>query len=400
MMGAADADLVERVRERLARTGRGASPAEIVTAVRQEGGGALGDSALLGMAEALRRDLTGAGPLEPLLADPLVTDILVNDTDDVWWDRGRGLERVSVRWSGPDPVRRLAQRLAAACGRQLDDAHPFVDARLPDGTRLHAVLPPIARRGPCLSLRTFRQRAFTLPELADAGTVPRPVADLLRAIVAARLAYLVTGGTGSGKTTLLNALLGLVPGDERIVLVEDAAELHPAHRHVVGLAARRPNAEGAGEITLRDLVRQALRMRPDRIVVGECRGGEVAELLAALNTGHDGGAGTLHANTPVDVPARLAALGLIGGLSGEALQAQLRAALQVVLHLRRLPGRRVLEEVCVLTTAGPGGEVRTAPAWRRRGGTGPAAALLCTLLTERGVTPPGILLARSISDAA
>lgn len=390
-MTAAQEDLAERIRGRLARNGRGVTPTEIVSAVREECGAGLGGSALLGLAEGLRRDLIGAGPLEPLLADPLVTDILVNGTDQVWQDRGAGLERVSVRWSGPDPVRRLAQRLASNCGRSLDDAHPYVDARLPDGTRLHAVLPPIAQHGPCLSLRTFRRRAFTLAELTDAGTLTPAAADILRAVVAARLAYLVTGGTGSGKTTLLAALLGLVPGDERIVIVEDAAELRPAHQHVVGLATRLPNAEGAGEVTLRQLVRQALRMRPDRIVVGECRGAEVAELLAALNTGHDGGAGTLHANTPADVPARLAALGMLGGLSTDALQAQLRAALHVVLHLRRRPGGRVLDEICLLSPTGHNGQIVATPAWRHDRGAGPAAGPLAALIDSRGVTPPTVL---------
>jgi len=392
--------LAERIRSRLARNGGTATIADIVAAVRQERGAALGDSALLRLAQNLRRDLTGAGPLEPLLVDPAVTDILVNGPEQVWIDRGGGgLERVSVAWSGPDPVRRLAQRLAAACGRALDDAHPYVDARLPDGTRLHAVLPPIAQHDACLSLRTFRRRGFTLAELTDAGTLTAPAAEILRAIVSARLAYLVTGGTGSGKTTLLSALLGLVPGDERIVVVEDAAELRPTHPHVVGLTARLANAEGAGEVGLHDLVRQALRMRPDRIVVGECRGAEVAELLAALNTGHEGGAGTLHANTPADVPARLAALGMLGGLSLEALNAQLRAALQVVLHLRRTRGGRVLEEICLLT-ADHAGRVGTVPAWHRRTGAAPAAQRLARLLIERGVTPPTVLIGHPTLEAA
>lgn len=386
-----DVELAERVRTRLASAGAGVTPASIVTAVRDECGGGLGGSALLDLAENMRRELIGAGPLEPLLADPQVTDVLVNGPDEVWWDRGAGLERTTVRWSGRDPVRRLAQRLAAACGRGLDDAHPFVDARLPDGTRLHAILPPIARRGPCLSLRTFRRRAFTPDELVAAGTLIAPVAEVLRCIVRARLAYLVTGGTGSGKTTMLAALLGQVPAGERIVVVEDAAELAPDHPHVVGLATRLANAEGAGEVTLRDLVRQALRMRPDRIVVGECRGAEVAELLSALNTGHDGGAGTLHANTPADVPARLAALGLLGGLTSEALHAQVRAALQVVLHLRRAPGGRVLDEICLLVPDGPHGEMTTATAWRRKDGPGGAAGRLADLLAERGVVPPSVL---------
>ncbi|MFD0787689.1 ATPase, T2SS/T4P/T4SS family, partial [Micromonospora azadirachtae] len=257
--------------------------------------------------------------------------------------------------------------------------------RLADGTRLHAVLPPVATDGPYLSLRTFRQRPFTLDELVQHGTVPRPVAPVLSAVVAARLAYLVTGGTGSGKTTLLNTLLGLVPATERIVLVEDAAELRPRHPHVVGLQARTANVEGSGVVGLADLVRQALRMRPDRLVVGECRGREVVDLLAALNTGHDGGAGTLHANTPTDVPARLEALGMLGGLPRAALHAQVAAALQVLLQVRRSDRGRVLESVCLLLPEGPDRLVTVVPAWVRGRGLGPAARALATLLRERDV---------------
>ena len=258
----------------------------------------LGDTAVLRLADRVHDQLVGAGPLAPLLADPAVTDVLVNGVQ-VWVDRGAGLQRAPVEIGEPDDVRRLAQRLAAACGRRLDDGQPYADARLPDGTRLHAVLPPVATTGPYLSLRTFRQRPFSLDDLVEHGTVAADVAPLLAAVVAARLAYLVTGGTGSGKTTLLGTLLGMVPPTERIVLVEDAAELRPVHPHVVALQARTANVEGAGAVGLTDLVRQALRMRPDRLVVGECRGAEIADLLGALNTGHDGGAGTLHANAPL-----------------------------------------------------------------------------------------------------
>jgi pilus assembly protein CpaF len=249
----------------------------------------------------------------------------------------------------------------------------------------------VAPGGPYLSLRTFRHRAFGVDELIEAGTITPPVADVLIAIVDARLAYLVTGGTGSGKTTMLSTLLGQVPATERIVVVEDAAELRPSHPHVVGLTARPANAEGAGEVTLRDLVRQALRMRPDRMVVGECRGAEIVELLGALNTGHEGGAGTLHANAPRDVPARLEALGLLGGLGRAALHAQLRSALRVVLHLRRTPSGRVLDEICLLTPSGPDDRVLATPVWRRGGGAQPAAAALATLLTDRDVPVPPLL---------
>ncbi|HEY7176634.1 MAG TPA: TadA family conjugal transfer-associated ATPase, partial [Micromonosporaceae bacterium] len=241
-------------------------------------------------------ELPGAGPLTPLLIDPSITDVLVNGID-VWIDRGDGAVRADVTFASPGQVRRLAQRLVAACGRRLDEGNPCVDARLPDGTRLHAVLPPIATDGPYLSLRTFRRQGLSLEDLRRLGSVSDVGAELLFGIVAARLSYLVTGGTGTGKTTVLASMLGAVPSHERIVIVEEAAELRPNHAHVVGLQTRTANVEGAGAVGLRELLREALRMRPDRLVVGECRGAEVIDLLGALNTGHEGGAGTLHANT-------------------------------------------------------------------------------------------------------
>jgi pilus assembly protein CpaF len=380
-----------RVRQQFASDGVEASPAAVVSAVRRETGAAvLGDTAVLRLADQIHDQLVGAGPLAPLLADPAVTDVLVNGIQ-VWVDRGSGLRRAPVHFDGPDDVRRLAQRLAASCGRRLDDGQPYADARLPDGTRLHAVLPPVATSGPYLSLRTFRQRPFSLDELVGTGTVPRTVAPVLAAIVAARLAYLVAGGTGSGKTTLLSTLLGLVPPTERIVLVEDAAELRPQHPHVVALQARTSNVEGAGAIGLTDLVRQALRMRPDRLIVGECRGAEIADLLGALNTGHEGGAGTLHANAAADVPARLEALGMLGGLPRAALHAQVLAALQVVLHVRRTAEGRVLESISVLLPAGEQRLTAAVPAWRRGHGPGPAAEALARLIAQRGFPVPAVL---------
>jgi len=388
-------NVAERVRHRLAVSGADATPATVVSAVLDEPGMALlGDTGLLRVAGRVHRDLSGTGPLAPLLADSAVTDVLVNGPDDVWVDRGAGLVRTPVTVGDADDLRRLAQRLVATAGRRLDDGSPCADVRLPDGTRLHAVLPPVATGGPYLSLRVFRRRPYALRELVEAGTVAPPAADLLTAIVAARLAYLVTGGTGAGKTTLLTTMLGLVPAGERIVLVEDAAEIRPAHPHVVGLQARWSNVEGAGAVTLRDLVREALRMRPDRLVVGECRGVEVVDLLSALNTGHEGGAGTLHANAPADVPARLEALGLLGGLSRAALHAQLAAALQVVLHLRRTPRGRLLDEICVLLPTGPDRLVTAVPAWRRTHGPGPAVTALARLLADRDTALPPVLTAR------
>ncbi|WEH28905.1 TadA family conjugal transfer-associated ATPase [Streptomyces sp. AM 3-1-1] len=355
--------LLDGVRRWLAERGAEPTPAKVALAVREQGG-VLGDSEVLRFTHLLRCELIGAGPLEPLLADPEVTDVLVSAPDRVWVERGGGLELSGVRFADAAAVRRLAQRLAAVAGRRLDDAHPWVDARLPDGTRLHAVLPPVAVGSACLSLRVVRPRAFTLAELTAAGTIPPGGDTVLRALVAGRLSFLVSGGTGTGKTTLLSALLGLAGPTERLVLAEDSAELRPAHPHVVRLETRPANQEGAGRVTLQDLVRQALRMRPDRLVVGEVRGAEVVHLLAALNTGHEGGCCTVHANTASDVPARLEALGTAAGLDRAALHSQVAAALSVVLHLARdSAGRRRIAEIRVLARD-PAGLVTTVPALR------------------------------------
>lgn len=386
-----DSDLVGRVRRRLTDASATATQVSVLDAVRAEPSQApLGGTTLLRLSDRLYDELAGAGPLGALIADPSVTDVAVNGPTDVWVDRGAGMVRTEITFPDGESVRRLAQRLAASCGRRLDDGCPYVDAWLADGTRLHAVLPPIAVRGPYLSLRTFRHRAFTLNELVAAGTVPAEAVGLLAAIVAGRLAYLVTGGTGTGKTTLLATLLGLVPGNERIVVVEDATELRPTHPHVVSLQSRPANVEGSGAVALRDLVRQALRMRPDRLVVGECRGPEVVDLLGALNTGHEGGAGTLHANSATDVPARLEALGLLGGLSRDALHAQVAAGLQVIVHVGRAAAGRRLEEICLLLPAGPARLVHAVTAWRHDSGAGAAHATLARMLAERGVVPPSV----------
>lgn len=390
-MTAAEGDLLARVRGRLAAEGVDPTPARVALALRTEGG-LHGDEQLLSALAALRSELAGAGPLEPLLRDPEVTDVLVNGPEEVWVDRGGGLVRAGIRFPDEAAVRRLAQRLTAATGRRLDDAQPFADARLGDGTRLHAVLPPVCPTGTTLSLRVPRRSAFTLDELVAAGSVSPPLDALSAAMVAARLAFLVSGGTGTGKTTLLSTLLGLAPAEERILLVEDSNELRPDRPHVVRLESRPPNLEGAGAISLRDLVRQALRMRPDRLVVGEVRGAEVVDLLAALNTGHEGGCGTLHANSAEDVPARLEALALAAGLGREALHSQLAAGVHAVVHLRREPGglRRVAE-VRVLVR-GADGFVRAEPAIQASDegvARGPAGDQLGGLLERRGVPWPG-----------
>lgn len=358
--------LVDRVRSRLVSEQSDATPARVSAALRAEGL-VLGDDAVLDLVRTLRHELVGAGPLEPLLRTPGITDVVVNGPEEVWIDRGEGLQRVEAAFSGESDVRRLAQRLAASAGRRLDEASPFVDARLPSGLRLHCVLPPIAVAGTLISIRVPHRRAFTVDDLIERGTFDADTARWLRAIVAERLAFLICGGTGTGKTTILSTLLGLVPGHERIVLVEDSTELSPDHPHAVGMQSRTMNVEGAGVVTLRDLVRQALRMRPDRIVVGEVRGAEVVELLASMNTGHEGGCGTIHANSAADVPARLEALGLMAGLDRLAVHALVGAGIDAVLQLARdRDGNRRLTGVHVLER-GDDGFVRAVPALVRVG---------------------------------
>jgi pilus assembly protein CpaF len=383
------ASLIDRVRERLAAEASSLHPAVGAAAIRAESGGVLGDTEVLTNLRALQTELTGAGPLEPLLRAHGTTDVLVTAPDAVWVDDGKGLRRSAIRFADEGAVRRLAQRLALAAGRRLDEAQPWVDGHLHGlGTgeftvRLHAVLPPVAAAGTCLSLRVLRPATHDLAALVAAGTIAAEAAPLLRDVIDARLAFLVSGGTGAGKTTLLAAALGAVPPHERIVCVEDAAELAPRHPHVVKLVARAANVEGVGEVTVRDLVRQALRMRPDRIVVGEVRGAEVVDLLAALNTGHDGGAGTVHANNPAEVPARMEALGAVGGLSRPVLHSQLAAAVQVLLHVARdSAGERRLTEIAVLRPHDDG-LVRVVPAWRLGGGLDAGAADLERLASSR-----------------
>ncbi|MFM7064166.1 MAG: TadA family conjugal transfer-associated ATPase [Actinomycetes bacterium] len=358
--------LLERVRTRLADGASDPTPAGVAAALRAEGV-VLGDDAVLDLVRTLRHDLAGAGPLEPLLRLPGVTDVLVNGRSSVWIDRGRGLERTDVTFASDESVRRLAQRLAASAGRRLDDAAPCVDARLPSGARLHCVLPPLSAEGTLISLRVPSESGFSVAALVERGAVDAEGADLLRRIVAGRLAFLISGGTGAGKTTVLSALLGLVPADHRIVVVEDSTELAPAHPHVIRLQSRLANVEGAGAVTMRDLVRQALRMRPDRLVVGEVRGAEVVELLAAMNTGHEGGAGTVHANSAADVPARIEALALMAGLERQAVHALMEAGIDVVVHLGRDAGVRVVSGVHVLKR-GDDGFVRARAAFTRDDG--------------------------------
>ncbi|MFF1867535.1 TadA family conjugal transfer-associated ATPase [Kitasatospora herbaricolor] len=388
------AALVDAVRLRLAESGAAPTAGSVAAALRASRP-PLGGDDVLDAVRTVRAELIGAGPLDQLLSAPDVTDVLVNGPNEVWVDRGGGLRRAAgVAFPDAEAVRHLAHRLATAAGRRLDDARPWVDARLPDGTRLHAVLPPIAAGCTHISLRVCRPRPFTLDELVLAGSLPPAGAELLAAVLRARLSLMISGGTGTGKTTLLAAVLGLVGPGERIVIAEDSAELRPAHPHVVRLQSRPPNQEGLGELTLRDLVRQALRMRPDRLVIGEVRGAEVSDLLAALNTGHEGGCGTVHANTAADVPVRLEALGSLAGLDRLSLHSQLRAALDVVVHLVRdqATGLRRIAEIHTLTGDRHGLAVTTAAVRFTAAGVllpGPGWERLAQLCAARGVPLQG-----------
>ena len=366
MTEAGVAALADRVRHRLVDSGL-----ELDAALRAESEGIVDDAVFARLRRDIAAELRGAGPLEPLLELAGVTDVLVNAPDSVWLDRGSGMERSGVGFADEAAVRALAQRLAAGTGRRLDDASPYVDAVLADGTRLHAVLPPIVP-ATTLSLRVLARRPLGVEDLVRGGALSPDIAALLRAVVSARLAFVVTGGTGTGKTTLLGALLGEVSARDRLLVIEDAAELVIRHPHVVRLVTRAANVEGAGAVTLRELVRQALRMRPDRLVVGEFRGAEVVELLVALNTGHEGSAATLHANSAADVPARFSALGALAGLPAAAVTSLVASAVDVVVHLHRgRDGRRGVAEIGLLERGG-GDELSVVSVWSHADGRGPA----------------------------
>lgn len=385
-----DALLLEAVRESVMADAGPVTPSRVAAAV-QASGRLLGTAGALAAVESISAELNGLGPLQPLTRDPLVTDIFVNGPASVWLDRGRGLERAPVTFAGEAEVRSLAARLVAAGGRRLDDGSPCVDVRLEGGYRVHAVLPPISTAGTLLSVRIRRESVFSLDELGRAGMFGPIVREVLERMVASRLSFLVSGATGSGKTTLLATLLGLCRPGERLVLIEDASELNPVHPHVVSLESRHSNLEGGGAVGLGELVRQALRMRPDRLVVGECRGAEVRELLSAMNTGHTGAGGTIHANTAAAVPARLTALGALAGMGPDAVRLQAASALDAIVHLERTGHGRHVASVGLVGENGSelavqgaletiDGSVVSGPAWPElasRLGMDPAAVPGC-----------------------
>jgi len=362
-----DGELDERVHRRLLDGGAdlGADPAALRGAVlglvRREAP-LLGGAALADVVDRVHARVRGLGPLEPLLADPEVTEVMVNGPGPVWVERRGVLERLDVVLDQPT-IEHLIERIVGPLGLRVDRAAPVVDARLPDGSRVNAVVPPLAVDGPCLTIRRFGARGVELDAVCPPG-----VAALLRWAVRSRCNVLVAGGTGAGKTTLLNALAAEIPPGERVVTVEDAAELRLPREHVVRLEARPANAEGAGEVRVRDLVRNALRMRPDRIIVGEVRGAEALDMLQALNTGHDGSLTTVHANSPTDALRRVETLALMAGvgLPHAAVREQVASALEVVVHQARLPdGSRVVESVTEVVRAAGG--IGTREMYRRGG---------------------------------
>jgi|SRR6266508_656232 len=288
--------------------------------------------------EVVMAELLSFGPIEPLLRDESVTEIMVNGPDQVWVERQGLLEETDIKFENDDHVRRIIDRIVAPLGRRCDDASPMVDARLPDGSRVNAIIPPLALVGPVLTVRKFSRDPLTMQNLIQFGSITPEVADFLAACVSGRLNILVSGGTGSGKTTLLNVLSSFIPSNERIVTIEDAAELRLRQRHVIPLEKRPPNIEGAGEVPIRQLVMNALRMRPDRIVVGEVRGPEALDMLQAMNTGHDGSMTTLHSNSPRDTLARLETMVMMAGveLPHRAIREQIASAVDLIVHQERL----------------------------------------------------------------
>ena len=310
--------------------------------------------------EQIAAEILGLGPLQPLLEDDTITEIMVNGAKNVYIERKGRLHRVPVTFESNDHVMRIIDRIVAPLGRRIDESSPYVDARLPDGSRVNAVIPPISLVGPTLTIRKFSRNPITVDQLVQFGSISGEAVQFLKACVEARLNILISGGTGSGKTTLLNVMSSFIPNDERIITIENAAELQLRQEHVVTLESKPPNIEGRGEITIRDLVINALRMRPDRIIVGECRGGETLDMLQAMNTGHDGSMTTAHANTPRDALARVETMCLMAGmdLPVRAIREQVSSAVDLICQQERMrDGTRKV--TAVTEVSGMEGEVIT-----------------------------------------
>ena len=304
------------------------------------------------LVDDVQHELFGLGPLEPLLKDPTISDILVNAHDTIYIERRGKIEATNVRFKDDEHLMRVIERIVSSVGRRIDESSPMVDARLQDGSRVNAIIPPLAIDGPVVSIRRFGADPLRMNALIENKALTKDIADMLQMVVNARLNILISGGTGAGKTTLLNALSAFIPENERIVTIEDSAELQLQQPHVVRLETRPPNIEGKGEVTQRDLVRNALRMRPDRIVIGECRGGEAIDMLQAMNTGHDGSLTTIHANAPRDALARLETMIQMTGmrLSDRAMRQQVASAINLVVQVARLSdGSRRVTSISEIT---------------------------------------------------
>ena len=355
--------LAEALRERLverAREGADARPvAEQVQALVDSEARPLPEAERRRLAERVLRLATGLGPLDQLLADPSVDEVMVNGGGDVYVERAGRVEPAAASFVDQGELMHAIERILAPLGRRVDEASPLCDARLADGSRVNVVIPPLSVDGPCLTIRRFRRGGFSLDDLVENATLPAPLAELLAGAVEDRSTILVSGGTGSGKTTTLNALSGAIGADERIVTIEDAAELSLRQPHVVRLEARPPNIEGRGEVTIRHLVRNALRMRPDRIIVGEVRGAEALDMLMALNTGHDGSLTTVHANSPEEALRRVETLALMADidLPHDAVREHVADAFDLVVHQQRRAGgeRRIVSVAEVVRVAGGAG---------------------------------------------
>jgi pilus assembly protein CpaF len=300
--------------------------------------GPFSDAERATLARQIKQELLGMGPIQPLLDDPSVSEVMVNRANRVYAERSGKVAVTDVVFEDDAHVRRIIERIIAPLGRRIDEDNPLVDARLSDGSRVNAVIPPVAVAGPCITIRKFNAGCLTAADLVRFGAFTQPMSDFLKACVLSRLNVVVAGGTGSGKTTLLNVLSSFIPSEERIVTIEDAAELKLAQDHVITLEAKRPNRDGSGAVTARDLVRNALRMRPERIVVGEVRGGDALDMLQAMNTGHDGSMTTLHANTPRDVISRIETMALMGGIDFpiKVLREQIASAIHLIVQQSRL----------------------------------------------------------------
>ncbi|MCJ7668090.1 MAG: CpaF family protein, partial [Anaerolineae bacterium] len=321
---------------------------EIFNAVLAEENIILSRAERMTLFEQVAAEILGLGPLEPLLRDETVTEIMVNGPDNIYIERHGKVEKTPYKFEGDDHVMRIIDRIVAPLGRRVDESQPYVDARLPNGDRVNVIIPPLSIVGPVITIRVFAKIPFTMEDFIEMGTFAPELAEFVEACIKARLNIIISGGTGSGKTTTLNVLSGYIPNDERIITIENAAELQLQQEHVVSLESRLPNIEGKGEVTIRDLVINSLRMRPDRIIVGEVRGGEALDMLQAMNTGHDGGMTTLHCNSPRDALARVETMVLMAGadLPHRAIREQMASAIHLIIHQDRMrDGSRKVTQV-------------------------------------------------------